>query len=371
MSDGSAAGPPASGGGRAAVAGRLVVGLLLALLLLWWVLRGTDPGVLLGRLRQASLAGLAAAAALNLGHMVFRVWRWRALLAPVREAIPFRPLFDAVVLGYVATAAVPGRLGELVRPALLSGRERVPFGPCLGSVLVDRLLDGLMVLLLFAIGVLATPLDAEAQRHATLIRGGSVGLVALLTAAFVLLFVLSARRSAVERWVGRRRGLIALGGRVVLGFARGTDAIGRPRLLVRVAVHTLLLWLMIATGTWLGVRACGAEISFGAMLVLLPLLVLGVALPTPAGAGGYHAALTFGLHQLFGVERSVAVTASLLVHLAVTVPLLALGGLLMAAGGLSLGSLREAVRQVARIGSASEPATTASGSRPSDPSNRG
>ena len=61
-------------------------------------------------------------------------------------------LIDAVILGYATSWVVPGRLGELVRPALLAGRQRLPLGPCLGSVVADRLLDGMAVLALFVVG---------------------------------------------------------------------------------------------------------------------------------------------------------------------------------------------------------------------------
>jgi len=103
---------------------KFAAGLLLAGLLLWWVLRGIDPHILWSQLREASLLGLLVAAALGVAHNIFRVLRWRALLEPVRSKVPFRPMFDAVILGYATSWTIPGRLGELVRPALLAGRER-------------------------------------------------------------------------------------------------------------------------------------------------------------------------------------------------------------------------------------------------------
>ncbi|NIM63944.1 MAG: hypothetical protein GTN89_15375, partial [Acidobacteria bacterium] len=67
-------------------------------------------------------------------------------------------------------------------------------------------------------------------------------------------------------------------------------------------------WLMISTSTWACVRASGADVSLGAIFVITPMLVLGVAVPTPAGAGSYHGAMKAGL-MLFGVSQVTAVTA--------------------------------------------------------------
>jgi len=115
-------------------------GLLLAALLLYWVLHDKDPQALSSALFRASWPALAAGAAINFAHNVFRVLRWRWLLDPVRADVPFRPMFAAVVLGYMTTWLIPGRIGEVVRPALLSAREDLPLGPCLGTVVADRLL---------------------------------------------------------------------------------------------------------------------------------------------------------------------------------------------------------------------------------------
>jgi len=118
-------------------------------------------------------------------------------------------------------------------------------------------------------------------------------------------------------------------GGTVLSISRGIEALRHPRLMLRIWANSLIAWLMISGASWVGVRSCGAEIPFGAMLVILPLLVLGIALPTPGGAGGYHAAMTFGLTALFAVDEAVAVGASFVVHAVMVVPVVLLGAVLL------------------------------------------
>ena len=326
--------------------------------LLWWVLRGTDPSALWTQLRAASPSGLVLAAALGLGHNVFRVLRWRALLEPVRRDIPFRPMFDAVMLGYTTSWVIPGRLGEVVRPALLAGRERLPLGPCLGSVLVDRLLDGVAVLVLFAIGMLTTPLTGEAAEHVSVVRGGALGLVALISIPIAALLVASGGRARIERALAGRRGVRGWVGRMVLSLSQGVRALGRPALLLRVALHTALAWGMIVASTWVGIRSCGVQITLGGTMVLLPLLVLGIALPTPGGAGGYHAAMRVGLIKLFGVAQPLAVGAGLLQHAVIVLPVIAVGVLILVVDRIPVQDLLHAARQVRNLGSPDEPAVT-------------
>src|SRR5262245_33906906 len=187
---------------RAALQG--IGGLLLAGLLLYWVLHDKDPEALSAAIWRASWSALALAAVINVAHNVFRVLRWRWLLDPVRENVPFRPMFTAVILGYMTTWLVPGRVGELVRPALLSAREKIPLGPCLGTVVADRLLDGVAIVALFAAGSLGARFATGSQSLAAEVRLTAflaLAAIALGLAAFIGVSSLGGR---LDGWLSRR-----------------------------------------------------------------------------------------------------------------------------------------------------------------------
>jgi uncharacterized protein (TIRG00374 family) len=325
-------------------------GFALAGVLIWLVLRGTDPKVIWQQLQQASIVGLVFGAVVNVSHNIFRTWRWGALLEPVRPKIPFRPMFAAIMLGYMTSWTVPGRLGELVRPALLSSRERIPLGPCLGSVVADRLLDGLAILILFAVGLLITPLPDQSAELVNLILGATLAMVALIGAVMAVLLAASTARARLENWIGQHHGLLPWIGRSLLSVADGAEALKRPRLLFRVFFHTMMAWIIISVGMWIGMRACGADVSLGVVLVIQPLVALGIALPTPGGAGGFHAAVTFGLAKIFGVPQAVAIGTGFLVHLMVVTPVLVIGSLLLLLDRLPFHDLLEAGRRVKQLG---------------------
>jgi len=135
-----------------------------------------------------------------------------------------------------------------------------------------------------------------------------------------------------------------------VSVAAGSDALRRPRLLIPILAHSLLAWLTIALGTWLGMRAARAEVGFADVLVLLLPLAFGIALPTPGGAGGYHAAVAFGLTGLFGVPADIALGAGILMHLAIVVPVLALGPILLRVEQVSWHDVLAAGRHVKSLG---------------------
>jgi len=324
-------------------------GLLLTILLFAWVLRGTDLATVARQVMSSSPGALLGCAVLNFGHNIFRVWRWQALLAPTRTGVGFRAAFVAVVVGYLTTWVVPGRLGELVRPLLLSSREGVPLGPCIGTVLADRLLDAATLAVLFAVGSLTTPLAGPAALHANLLRRGSLVLLGVAIVGLAAMLVLAHVSPAVAARLDRGPRPVRWLARTAAEVSHGATALARPRLAALVVLNSLAAWLAIALGTWLGIRAVGADLAFGAVLVILPVLALGVALPTPGGAGGYHGAMKVGL-VAFGITESAAVSAGLLIHVLITVPILVSGCVLLWSERIAWRDLRASAKGMRRLG---------------------
>lgn len=328
---------------------KFVFGVLLAAVLMAWVLRGTDLATLWSEIRNASILGLLLGGALNIGHNVFRVLRWRVLLNPVRRGISFRAMFVAVILGYMTSWVIPGRLGELVRPMLLSTRESLALGPIVGSVVADRILDIVAVALLFTIGIWVTPLSGEAAKHAALLKNGAVIMSVVAIAVLALMVAVSVSGQRLSDWFTRRRGIFRWLGRAGVALAHGAGALRSPRAVGLVLIHSLAAWLMIAGGTWVCVLAGGAEVSFGTMLVILPMLVLGVAVPTPGGAGSYHGAMKAGL-MLFGVSQVTAVSVGLLAHMMMVLPVIVVGAVLLWTENVRWGDLISSARRFRQLG---------------------
>lgn len=329
-----------------------VIGLLIAGLLLYWVLRGIKPSDLAAALARTSWSLLALGAAINLSHNVFRVWRWRWLLDPVKPGVRFRPMFVSVILGYMTTWVLPGRLGELVRPALLSTRENVPLGPCVGTVLADRLLDGVALVALFAIGSLSASFSAASAAVAQDIRVWSWIALGVIVVGLAGLAVVSGSGPRTDAWLSRQGAAVRWAGQAMLGLSRGAAAMRSWRRVIPILAHSLAAWLTIGVGTWIGVRAAGAAVSFSDVLVMLLPLALGVAIPTPGGVGGYHAAMTFSLTTLFGVDPAVAVGAGIVMHIGIVVPVLVLGTILLFTEKISWTHLIEAAKRIKSMGQA-------------------
>ena len=321
-----------------------VSGPVIALVLLWFSFRGVEFDELVDQIRHADplLLGLSLCAAPL--HLILRSWRWRSLLAPVHDRVPMSESFSATAIGYLA-GLLPGRVGEVLRPALLSRRLHLPFAPTLATAGVERvILDLLTILFLGAVALLLpsslTGLDAG-EASSWLPRFQRLATIVLGLAIIALFLVHLAGRH--REMLGERldRAAENSGGRVIPPTIRwlasllpGFATLATWRGLALVIGQSLLIWLVIAAGMHAAIAACGVEMPPAGMLILLPVLVAGLSIPTPGNTGTFHLAMKLGLMSFFGVDESVAIGTALIVHLANWLPLIVAGAASVALGGL-------------------------------------
>jgi len=284
----------------------------------------------------------------------------------VKQKVGFYNLFSTTAIGYTATILFPFRIGEVVRPLLLAGRERMSRSAALATVGVERILDFFTVLLLLGTYLLffvddlhadATGSDAWTRMLAGARIAGAASLLAL-----PLLF-LFARYG--ESWLLalERRLAPAPGGKLAYflegarKFAHGMRALTSPSLLIRAVATSLLVWLTIAAATWAGVQSLGGgfEFPFQATLLLVPFLAVGVVTPSPGGAGGYHIICSLALEQLFGASGAAAAATAIVLWFLAWTPIVMLGLFFQWRAGLSLRDIKSMGRLSSRKDPASEP----------------
>lgn len=320
-----------------------LVGPALAVVLLWLSFRGVDFDEVWRRVRHADPLLLSLNLAAAPLHLLLRSWRWRSLLREVHPRVPMREAFTATSIGYLA-GVLPGRVGEILRPTLLSRRVGIPFAPTLATAGVERvILDLLVVLVLGALALWLPPsltgIDwAEAPDWVGDFRrvGGLVFLAGL--ASLAVLHALGRRRGELSAWLEKRaqQSSSALLGRVLGWLASlmpGLATLAHWRGLAEVTGQTLLIWAVTAGGMHAGIVACGVDLPPAGMLVLLPILVAGISIPTPGNTGTFHLAMKLGLVTFYGVAEPTALGVGLVVHLCNWLPLLVLGGVSLAVGG--------------------------------------
>jgi hypothetical protein len=319
---------------------KVAASLALAAALFAWFLSRVPLVEVARTLATVRLGWFAAAILASLSSYALRALRWRVILRPLGSA-PTGELLGCTAAGFATSAILPARAGELVRPLLLTARTRLPAAGTVASIVVERLADLATVLLLFGASVL---LSRDSLAPGTLRPMRDAGILALAGVAVVIAVVvlLLRRREAAVRQLARvfPGRLRPRGERLLHHLLDGLEAVRDPGALARLLGWSCAVWLASAIQVqWLA-RAFDLDYSLPVSFIAMAVSGLGLAVPTPSGVGGFHAAIQFTLTSLLGVELSTATAFALLHHAVCFVPITILGLTYIAAVGLSLSRVR-------------------------------
>jgi uncharacterized protein (TIRG00374 family) len=316
---------------------RLLAGALLAIVLLIVLAQGVDLRRLGDALTGVRPEALLIAAAATVGTYLSRAARLGVLL-PVHE-VPLGRLVFATYVGYATGLLVP-RGGELARAWLVArGHDRLSTSAALAAIVLERILDASTVLLMATLGLVSLSPARVAAGESLPWRPAALaaGLGAL--AAMVCLVVLCRRSDAaaarIVSWLPPRLAAPLAG--AIRDFGAGLTVLAAaPRRLPPVAGLSVLVWLCNAAVVHATNRGLGLDLPFSASFVILALVMIGTALPTPAGLGGYHAGYVLAMTVVLGVDRERALAAAIACHAVTAVAILVPGALMAGLAGLRL-----------------------------------
>ena len=270
-----------------------------------------------------------------------RAWRWQILLGPVGK-VEFGASFAATSIGFAASTILPARAGEVVRPVVLAGRTRVPLSACLASVLFERVVDLTTVMLFFlAYGLwpgLRPPFTGQAAAVFGSLRALAVASGAAAVAFYAVAFVATGRhRAKAQRIVARLIGWLPerLRGRAADAFSSFLDGM-RPvrhvRTLAATAILSVALWAIVCGQVYFLFGAFRLPLGFGASILIVVATLIGLAIPTPGGVGGFHKLCQVALTLFYAVDVDAATGLAIVYWFIAFTPVTLIGFWLFATG---------------------------------------
>ena len=316
---------------------RFWLGLAFSVVALALALRGIRWREVSQALAHASVSWLALA----LGTFLVTTWlkavRWRLLFFPEHSSLPLRVSLEVLLIGQLANNVLPARSGDLVRAILIGKQHGMGGALALATVLVEKALDSVMLLVLVALLSFRVILPTWLRRSGLTV---SVALAGLLLAMVVMASYQDRINAILESSVKRHRWMGVL--HVLKRLAESSRELGAlrsARVQAGLWVLSSAIWVLALSTNALVFRAVGLQVDVPAAAVLLVVLMVGAILPTsPLQLGVFHYLCVLTL-SLFGVDQTLALTYAVLLHLIVFVPI-ALGGAVglwaenMALGGL-------------------------------------
>ena len=303
---------------------KTVLPLLLGAFILYMVYDDFDFTRLWSELKNMNLLWFAVSVFFGIMSHVLRGWRWKLTLAPLGYNPSAATCVDSVYLAYAANLVLP-RVGEVSRCVVLEKYEHVPFAHALGTLVMERMIDTLMVLLITFVAVAIqwpvfceflseTGIQMPGSAILTSPRGLVVAILSVIAIA-VLLFLLLRKLSIWKR-------IKSFAARFMEGVL-SLKKMKNSRLFV---LETVGIWFCYFMQFYLCFFCFGfsSDLSVAAALLLFVGGSIAVVVPTPNGAGPWHYAI-ISIMVLYGISTTDAQVFALIVHSTQTLLVAVLG----------------------------------------------
>ncbi len=275
---------------------RGTIGILIGAVFLWLALRQTSLEQVRTILSKSNLGWLFVALGFYATSLLVRVSRWRTLLRQVKT-LSFRSVGTALLVGYAANIILPARLGELFRADFAGRHYQISRSAVVGSIFVERVLDGLVVVLCLVLGRLFI------SEHAVL-SGLTTVSALLFISVFITLWILG--RGTGLDWFPRCPPVVASR---IQSFRKGLSVMRGPGF-SRVINLSLIAWLLEGITLWSVFKSVNVSLAWQEMLLVVGVESLSGLIPSAPGfIGTYQYAFAFTV-SLFGYEPAWGVAAA-------------------------------------------------------------
>ncbi len=306
-----------------------MLGVIVSGVFIWLALRGLKLNEVLDDVRSANYFWLIPGIAVYFLAVIIRTWRWHYLLKPLKP-IGVRRLFPVVVIGYMGNNVYPARAGELLRAYVLKRNDQVSVSSSLATVIVERIFDGLVMLLFVFVTLPTVPFLTDTVRSIVVF-----GSLIFFTALIVFLFlaarpILAARlyNPLIDHLLPHRlrdqvRGFIDR-------FMHGLAALRDFEHIVMIFFTSILIWLLETVKYWFVMHAFNFEVSFFTLMLMNGIVNLATTLPAAPGYIGTFDAPGIAILSAAGVVPATATAYTLVLHAALWLPITLLGFYFMA-----------------------------------------
>ncbi|NIV95357.1 flippase-like domain-containing protein [candidate division KSB1 bacterium] len=299
------------------------IGVLISGFFIYLAFRDVNFQEMLAALRSANYLWLLPAFfAMLISHWI-RASRWRSFLSPIKE-VGVHPLFSSLMIGYAANNVFPLRLGEFLRAFALGKSQSVSKSSAFATVIVERLIDLLSLLVLLAGTILVYPLPPD-------IRKAGYVIFFITLSAIVFMVFLMEKTDGTIRLLNKLlpSKIFHAIEKTVKSFLQGFVVFKKSEHYFKITVTSILIWFFYALVVYATFLAFSLhrnyEINFLSSFVVLVTVSIGIMIPSSPGfVGTYHWFCMKSL-SFYGVPHSEALSFAVISHALNTLPFTVIG----------------------------------------------
>ncbi len=315
------------------------LGVLISIVFVWLALRGLRLDEFWRAVQTANYWWLLPGIAVYFAGVWVRAWRWHYLLGPIKK-IPTKTMFPVTAIGYMGNNVYPARAGEVLRAVILKRREGVSVSASLATIIVERIFDGVVMLAFVFVNLPelakltgSSGFVGNIQQVAVIGTGVFIGaLVLFLLAAMFPQVTAKAGLWFIERLTPKRLHAKIIS--VMNKFLDGLASLRSPFNALMVFFTSVIIWLLETGKYWFVMHAFPFQVSFFALMLMNGIVNLATTIPSAPGYIGTFDAPGIAVLAAYGVEYSIAVGYTLILHVALWFPITVLGAYYLTREGI-------------------------------------
>lgn len=290
---------------------KLIIGILISIIFIYFSFHGVSFEKILKVFQNLRYIFLIPSIILLLSITILRSLRLGVMLSTM-EKIHQRTLLPITCVGFMGIALVPMRIGELIRPYLVSKESQISFSSALATIFVERMIDSLTIILILFLIIFTSPLPEW------IVRTGYGFLAVFVFFLFFVCFLyfntkfsLQLLRSLTKilplKLVAKVEGMIS-------SFTEGLKIIGSPVRLGYTILLSFVIWGISGLVIYSFFFLLNLQLSLLNAFIVLIITIIGISLPAgPGFIGNFQFACIIAL-SIFGVPKDIALAFSMVYY---------------------------------------------------------
>jgi hypothetical protein len=321
------------------------LGVAISLIFIYFVVRKLEWGTFWQAIKMANYWWLIPGIIVYFVAVWARAWRWHYLLKPIKS-IKTSVMFPITCIGYMGNNIYPARAGEVLRAVVLKRREGVPISASLATIIVERIFDGVVMLAFVFVNLtqlakladVSVPVGKRQITIQDLAVWGSVAFIGALV-IFLLAAMFPKITARIGQWFIDRLLPVRIREKtsgILHKFLDGLESLRSPLNVLMVFLTSVLIWLLETVKYWFVLHAFGlqGDVSFFTLMLMNGVVNLATTIPAAPGYLGTFDAPGIAVLEASGIDKAVATGYTLVLHLALWVPITVLGAYYLAKEGI-------------------------------------
>ena len=290
---------------------KFAIGIIVGVIFIWLSVKGVEYNEILDGMQNVQHIFLIPSAFLFVCISMLRSVRWGIILSPM-EKLSQKKLFPVTCVGYMAITLIPMRIGEFMRPYLVSTKSKIPMSSGVATIFLERIFDSFTILFILLLAVMSSNLPGW------VVKSGYGFFITFLILFLVLLFAYRKKtsnpnfiQSLIDKFPEKINKKIE---GLIHNFLEGLNIIASPKRLVYILFLSVLIWVFSALGIYSLYFSQNLHLPLISAFVILVITTIGVSLPAAPGfLGNFQFACIMAL-SIYGLPKSEALIFSMVFY---------------------------------------------------------